>query len=279
MAKITVVIATRNVENLIRVTLQSIADQTLKDIEIVVIDSASTDNTLKILGEYKSYISKLISEPDSGIYDAWNKATPYINSSWVQYLGAGDVLASKDVFQKMVEHLDTAYPSHTIVYGNLLLISEETGDEFETIAVLPEDIGRKFINGRLTTPIHPETFSHIKTIKKFGFDKNFRFAGDLKFMIQASLESSPLYVNIDVDRMLVGGQSSDKRNIIAIYRETQKVNKDLNVKVPLVHTVQYYILVHAIFIIFKIFHPNLFRYLINLKRILIGKKPYLKRLF
>ena len=276
MAKITVVIATKNVENLIRVTLDSIINQTLKDIEIVVIDSASTDSTLDVLLEYKGYISKLISEPDTGIYDAWNKATPYINSNWVQYLGAGDMLASKDVFQKMVEHLDNAYPIHNIVYGNLLLISEETGEEFEKVSVPSKDVGVKFINGRLTTPIHPETFSHITMIEKFGFDKRFRFAGDLKFMIQSTMESPPLYVDVDIDRMLVGGQSSDKRNIIAIYRETQVVNKELNVRVPLIHTVQYYILVHAIFLIYKIIHPKLLRYLINLKRVLIGKSAYPK---
>jgi glycosyltransferase involved in cell wall biosynthesis len=274
MPKISVIIATMNVDNLIEKTLNSIISQTLKDIQIIIVDGNSTDNTLQVLHKYRKHISKLICESDTGIYDAWNKAIPFINSNWIQFLGAGDVLASNDLYEKMICDLNNAFPRHNMVYGNLLLMSEHTNEVFEKISIAPENVMKLFTEGRFVTPIHPETFCHISTLKKYKFDKKYTFSGDYKFMLQSLSEKPPLYVDINVDKMVVGGISNDKKNLLKIYRESQMVNKELGIKIPLIHTFRIYIILNFKFLLYKILHKNILSFLINFKRFLLRKNPY-----
>ena len=274
MPKITVVIATMNVEGIIQETLDSIIAQTFTDFEIIIVDGGSTDGTLEILAAYESHVSRIIQGPDEGIYDAWNKATQFVNSDWVQYLGAGDILANKDVYQNIVGYLDMAKDDRTIVYGNLELISNNTGKKFEFVSISPDDIASKLVDGRPVTPVHPETFSHIRAIKKFGFDKTYRFAADFKFMLQAFNEKPPLHVDLTITHMLVGGMTTQKKNLLDIYLEQQRVMRELNIKIPKIYAIPYYFYLRMKYVICKHLSPKALRNLTNLKRILIGKNSY-----
>ena len=81
--KISVITVVRNAENTIADTLASVASQNYSDVEHIVIDGASTDNTLKILEQHRNQIATLLSETDDGIYDAMNKGIE---------LASGDVI-------------------------------------------------------------------------------------------------------------------------------------------------------------------------------------------
>ena len=71
--KVSIIVATLNSEKYLEETLLSIANQTYKNFEVIVIDGKSSDNTLKIINKYKSLISYCVSESDNGLYDAFNK--------------------------------------------------------------------------------------------------------------------------------------------------------------------------------------------------------------
>lgn len=90
--KVSVIIVTYNAAATLQACLDSIYKQTYPNIEVVIIDGKSTDNTVSILEANSNRISYWKSEPDSGIYDAMNKATKSVTGSWVYFLGADDEL-------------------------------------------------------------------------------------------------------------------------------------------------------------------------------------------
>ncbi|MBC7566518.1 MAG: glycosyltransferase [Pedobacter sp.] len=112
---VSVVIVTFNAENTLQNCLDSIYQQDTDLIEIIVIDGASKDATVKILQQNNSRITFWKSESDSGIYDAMNKALPYISTKHVIFLGADDRLLPD--FSKM---LQTISDPNVIYYANVL---------------------------------------------------------------------------------------------------------------------------------------------------------------
>lgn len=111
-----------NAEATIEATILSVINQRCKDYEYIVIDGNSTDNTLSILNRYKSSITKIVSEPDGGIYDAMNKGIRYATAKWLFFLGADDVFFEADTLQKVSSQL---VENHCIYYGNAYFKNRE----------------------------------------------------------------------------------------------------------------------------------------------------------
>lgn len=116
---VSVIIVTYNAETTIAACLKSIYEQSCKAIEVIIIDGASTDNTVQILKQNEHWITYWKSEPDKGIYDAMNKALPYISTDWVIFLGADDLLLPG--FSQMLAELTD---HKTIYYGNVIYKGE-----------------------------------------------------------------------------------------------------------------------------------------------------------
>ena len=86
-----------NTENTIEKTLQSVADQSYKNIEHIIVDGGSKDNTLEICNSF-SHVTKIISEPDNGVYDAFNKGLKLASGDVVGFLNADDIFYDKSAF-------------------------------------------------------------------------------------------------------------------------------------------------------------------------------------
>lgn len=82
-------------------TILSYISQSYKNKELIVVDGGSHDNTLCIIKKYEDYITKWISEPDNGIYDAMNKGLKLSSGEWVNFMNAGDVFANCDVLSNI----------------------------------------------------------------------------------------------------------------------------------------------------------------------------------
>ena len=98
--KITIITASFNSAKTIGQTIQSVLDQTYKNIEYIIFDAASTDDTLRIIkGFESSFNNNLIwkSEPDDGIYDAWNKGLSISTGDWIMFVGSDDILCKNAV--------------------------------------------------------------------------------------------------------------------------------------------------------------------------------------
>ena len=92
--KISIIIATFNASATIKRCLDSIVPQLTEECELVIIDGGSKDSTNEIIDSYGDKIAIHVSEPDKGIYDAWNKGIRLSSGEWVAFIGADDVLLS-----------------------------------------------------------------------------------------------------------------------------------------------------------------------------------------
>lgn len=117
--QVTVVTICRNAARHIEATLQSIIGQTVRDrIQYIVVDGASTDGTLDVLARYAGHIDVLISEPDRGISDAFNKGVRASTGQWINFMNGGDRFARSEAVARV---LDRAQPDHDVVFGRCIL--------------------------------------------------------------------------------------------------------------------------------------------------------------
>lgn len=116
--KISVITVCRNAEKYIEKAVQSVVSQTYKDLEYIIIDGNSQDGTKAIIEQYHNRISRFISEPDSGIYNAMNKGLRFAKGDYIGFLNADDYFVDENVIEDVVYFL-TAHPDCDFVYGNL----------------------------------------------------------------------------------------------------------------------------------------------------------------
>ena len=117
MIKITIVTVTYNAGSLLQKTLQSVYDQTYSAIEHIIIDGASTDNTVAMAKDYmeRSFASdnghevRILVEPDNGIYDAMNKGLKLATGDYICFLNAGDALKGTETIKQVVEAAKRCY--------------------------------------------------------------------------------------------------------------------------------------------------------------------------
>jgi len=117
--KISVIIPTFNAANTLGQALESVIEQDYPDVEIVVVDGGSTDDTLAIIQQYRSHIAKLICEPDEGVFDAVNKGILASEGDVTVFLGADDYFYSPHVFSTVAEAF-AVHPEVKVVYGDYL---------------------------------------------------------------------------------------------------------------------------------------------------------------
>lgn len=115
---ITIITVVYNSISLIEDTIKSVLSQSYKNIEYIIVDGGSTDGTVDIIKNYKKNISKWISEPDKGIYDAMNKAIDLASGDWISFLNAGDTFHSEHVVQQIATHMSDPL---SIVYGDSIV--------------------------------------------------------------------------------------------------------------------------------------------------------------
>lgn len=120
--KVSIITVTYNVEAQLEKTVNSVINQTYKNIEFIIIDGASSDNTIAILKKYNSSIDYWVSESDGGIYDAMNKGLAAATGDYVQFLNAGDYFLNDESLKNIIE---TAKTHYDIIYGDIILVDAE----------------------------------------------------------------------------------------------------------------------------------------------------------
>ena len=103
--KITIITAVYNALDTLEQAILSVLEQTYPNIEYIIIDGGSTDGSVELIKKYSSRIYYWVSEPDRGIYNAFNKGIYKSTGDYVYFLGADDCLFSKDIISKVVEEL------------------------------------------------------------------------------------------------------------------------------------------------------------------------------
>ena len=179
--KISVITVAYNSAATIADTLRSVATQTHPDIEHIVIDGASTDDTLTVVKTHGKHVQVLVSEPDRGIYDAMNKGLALASGEYVGFLNADDMLAGPDVVATIARAAGAANTS--VVFGDLLYVNKDR----------PSELVRYWRSGAFAPsrlrfgwmPPHPTLYVRTALVKALGpFDLRFRIAADYDLILR-----------------------------------------------------------------------------------------------
>lgn len=213
--KVSLITGTYNSAEFIKDCVTSINNQDYDNIEHIIIDGASKDNTVNIIKETPNRVAKIISEPDEGIYDAMNKGIRNTTGDIVGILNSDDFYNSNEVISRVVEAFETQ--GVDCVYGNLYYVLQDD----------PNVIKRKWVTGPYNPkkgfksgwhPAHPSFFVKKELYDKYGvFNKSFKIAADFELMLRfiEKHKAKSAYINTPIVRMRLGGESN--RSLKNIY--------------------------------------------------------------
>lgn len=179
--KITIVTVCYNSERTIKTTLDSVKDQTYKNIEHLIIDGNSNDETLSIIKKYP-HVMKTISESDKGIYDAMNKGIKLATGNVIGFLNSDDFYANNRVIYKVAREFENDQKIDAC-YSDLVYVNQ-----FKTSKIIRYFKSSEFKKGLFSLgwcPPHPTFFVRRSVYERLGkFDINYRIASDVDLMIR-----------------------------------------------------------------------------------------------
>jgi len=223
---ISVVTVSYNSRETIADTIESVAAQTHPHIEHIVVDGASTDGTLDVLQRFRDRLSKVVSEPDEGIYAAMNKGFAMATGDVIGTLNSDDVYVDENVLGMVAEVFrDDAVE---VCYGDIFYADK--GDLNKVVRHWKSEPYRPGLFEQGWMPPHPAFFIRRRVLGRVGpFEASYRFAADFDFMLRAlhvqQLRSA--YLPHELVKMRVGGETNStvinvlKGNIEA-YRSCRK---------------------------------------------------------
>lgn len=227
---ISIITSTYNAEEYLEELILSTLSQTYKNVELIFIDGNSQDNTVNILQKYSDQISYWISEPDTGIYDAWNKGLKQATGEWITFIGADDYWWNDKVLEKVSTIISNASKLHiNYVYGTVNRITEDK-ILIEQRGVDWEVAKKTFYNGMKFT--HAGSFHHKSLFSNYGnFDTTFKICGDYEFLVRCvKAQEDALYAKkITTIGMRMGGISNHSDTKLKMARELKKAIKKNNV--------------------------------------------------
>ena len=205
---ITIVTVCYNVARVLEKTVRSVIGQTFRNLEYLIIDGASKDNTLAVLEPYREHI-RLVSEQDKGLYDAMNKGIRLASGEWILFMNADDVFVDERVVADVAAFI-TAHPEADVVYGD----SEQVLD-YGVYPVCPKEA---FKDNKISIS-HQAAFVRTEVLRSHPFDLKYHYAADFEQLSHFYLEGRTF---VHIDRMVArvemrGGTTYD--NTIASAEE------------------------------------------------------------
>lgn len=215
--KVSIITAVLNNKEHIEDCVRSVLGQTYPDIEYIVIDGGSTDGTVEVIRQYCARISKWITEPDKGLYDALNKGLELATGEIVGFLHSDDMYAGDKVIQRIVAEMSEK--DVDTCYGDLLYVDKK--DTEKIIRYWKSSPYRHGLFEKGWMPPHPTFFARRKLYEKFGrFNAGFKIAADYELMLRFLEKNhvSTSYVPEVLIRMRTGGASN--RSVGNILKKT-----------------------------------------------------------
>ena len=215
--RMSIVTATYNSEKTIVHTLKSLKRQNYPNMQHILIDGCSTDNTFEFARKYALQNSISISEPDTGIYNALNKGIGLADGDIIGFLHSDDVYASNDILLNVANIF--ADTQCDLVYGDLEIVREN-----DVTKVVRKWRAREFKKSWFRygwMPPHPTVFVRRDVYKRFGiFDERYKISGDYEFLLRVMFlhNVNSFYLNKNLVCMRDGGISN--RSIKNLFKKT-----------------------------------------------------------
>lgn len=200
--KVTIITVCYNALEMLKKTMQSVDNQNYNNLEYIVIDGCSTDGTVDFLKNYKGKLSKYVSEPDKGIYDAMNKGVSFATGNYVIFLNAGDLFAENDTLDKIFSSKN--YEAD-VIYGDVL----KTGKDGKLFLKPAE----KSHNAHKMYFCHQSCFTKLECLQQFPFDTKYKMSADFNFFKMLTLNGKTFkQLDIPVAIFDTTGVSNAKRS-------------------------------------------------------------------
>jgi glycosyltransferase involved in cell wall biosynthesis len=212
--RVTIITAVINNKIYIEACMKSLLNQTHRNIEYIIIDGGSADGTIEIIKKYENKVTKWISEPDNGIYDALNKGIRLAQGEIIGFLHADDVYANDKVIEKVAD-IFTKYNVDSC-YGDLLYVDKNNPEKI--IRYWKSNPYKEGLFRKGWMPPHPTFFVKRKIYEKYGsFNTDFKIAADYELMLRflGKYKISTYYIPEVLIKMRIGGASNRSlRNLI-----------------------------------------------------------------
>lgn len=205
--KISLITVCFNAQNYISKCINSVALQDYGNVEYIVVDGGSTDNTLQILNQHQHLITKLVTEPDKGIYDAINKGIALSTGDVVGVLHADDFFAANNILSKVAEVFLTQ--NADLLYGNLDYVNRTYTHKITRKWRSNAYHDNLFLKGWM--PAHPTFYAKKSCFLALGnYDLNFKSAADYDLMLRFFYKTplKKVFLNIVMVKMRIGGKSN-----------------------------------------------------------------------
>lgn len=220
--QITVVTVCYNAEKDIEATMRSVLNQTYENIEYIIVDGASKDDTVhiaeRVVQDYSKRVVKILSEPDKGLYDAMNKGALLATGEYINYMNAGDVFHSPDAIKKLFFE---ANEDDDLILGSSY---HKLRDKLYLKRV------RILDNGFPDGICHQSLFTRTSVMRENPFNLNYKIAADFDFEYKMAMANKFHYIDIPVSIMDVN-EGASVNNRVKVCRELAHIQgKNLSKK-------------------------------------------------
>ncbi|MDD2384932.1 MAG: glycosyltransferase family 2 protein [Sulfurospirillaceae bacterium] len=227
--KISIITVVWNNAQTIKDAIDSVLGQTYKNIEYIIIDGASTDGTVEIVQSYGDKISKFVSEPDNGLYDAMNKGLALASGDIVGILNSDDFYMDECVIEKVINvlkanNVDSIFADLVYVKANDL---EKTVRYYDSSTCFPANFKKAMY------PAHPTFFVKREIYEKYGYFKtDYKIAADFDLMARFlyTYKISYAYLPEAIIKMRVGGVSTSLKSLYINTLEQLRVCRENGIK-------------------------------------------------
>lgn len=274
---ISIVVAVFNGGATLQQCIDSVAQQTYPQKELIIIDGGSDDGTVELLEANNHKISYWSSEPDRGIYHAWNKALRKANGEWICFLGADDYFWDANVLTRMNNHLEKLPYDIRIAYGQIMLVNSH-GESLYPVGEPWEKIRQRF-KERMCIP-HQGVMHRRSLFERHGtFNESFRIVGDYEFLLRELKTADAVFLS---DLIAVGmrqgtGKSSSPAAALLSLNETRRAQRLHGQRLPSLRWVMSWIKVHLRMVIWRMVGEEMARKVLDLGRRLLGQPDHWTR--
>ena len=228
---LSVLVAAYNSGATLQQCLDSVISQTYGNVELIVIDGGSSDGSVEVLRANSRHIAYCVSEPDRGIYHAWNKALAQAKGEWICFLGSDDYLWDEQVLARVASKLTQVPDDINVAYSQVNLVGVG-GELLYPIGEPWMQLKERF--KQLMCISHPSVLHRRRLFREHGvFDESFRIAGDYELLLR-ELESRDAFFMPDIvfSAMRQGGISSALGNTLSALREVRAAQRKNGLRWP-----------------------------------------------
>ena len=223
--KVSIITTCYNREKTIAQAIESVLGQDYPHIEYIVVDGMSQDRSLEVIRSYGPRITKVIAEPDGGMYEAINKGIKAATGEVIGLLHSDDFLMHNHIIAEIVEHFQKT--SADMVYGDGLFV-----DADETEKVIRDWRSGNYYRWKVRLgwlPLHPTVYIKRSAIEQYGlYNEKYKIAADSDFLVRYLYKSDLQveYLGKYVLRMRMGGLSTDSQKRKAMWKEDVRMFRE-----------------------------------------------------